>query len=1123
MLRIRLLGELSVELDGRPLPRLASGRARSLLAWLALHPGLHPRSRVASQFWPDILEESARGSLRTTLATLRRELGAGAAACVLATRDRVGIEDGPDVWIDARAFDRLVAEGRPADALALGRDELLRDLDDDWVLVARDAHRRRVAEALQALGDSAEAAEDWPAAVAYAREELALDALSDRAARTLVRRLARSGDRAGSVAAYRAFRATVREQLGIEPSEGTRALVEELLAEPNGATPALAPPLARPDRAPLVGRGDELRRLEAAWGRARAGDPAVVLVLGEAGSGKTRLLAELSRRVHAEGAAVMLGRCYEDAVIPYAPFTEALRGRAAARLAALPGWIATELARLLPELGAPPAAGAGGPQDARHRLFEAVAVIVSQAAEDAPVVLAIEDLHWADPPTLLLLAHLVRRLSRERLMVLGTVRDDEPDAALRELMGELERERRLERVELGGLDADGVAALVAAWLGDRASAALVAVVGRKSGGNPLFVEELARHVGETGAPSEALAAAAAGALPSGVKAVIAGRLARLDGAARTALAAAAVAGEEFRLADVAAAAEMGEGDVVEALDAAVGARFVREAATPGRYRFAHALVREAVADGSSAGRRALLHRRLARALEAAPGELDLPVLVHHLLGAGSTVDQHTAAGYALRAAELAVAQLAYEDAAEVLERAARTLDLAPGERALLLLALGDARARSGDAAAARPCFAEVAEAARALGDAELLAHAALGAAGLAVTVLPVRPDVRALLEEALDRLDEESALRPAVLGRLAIELYYVPPVIMRERLSARALEAGRRAGGDALLEALGARHVGLWGPDHLDERLEIADELVASARELGRREAELQGLNWRVVDLVELGRLDAARKAMEAHEALAAELRLLAYQWYAPMWRAMLALLAADGAGAERHREEAARIGHAAGDDNARLLLAVQDRTIRYTFGRLRSDDIAEIERSGAASGAEPAWRAWLGSIHLDRGDAEAARRELRRGLEGIPALPRDANWLYTMTGFSTLAAHLDDAGAAGALYPRLAPYAERTVSVGRATVCVGSTSLALGRLAATLGDDDGAERHLEAAIRHSTRVGAVIHAIAARWALAGVLERRGASERADAMRSAAVDAGRRLGYELPGALVRLY
>jgi DNA-binding SARP family transcriptional activator len=190
MLRIRLLGELSVEVDGRILERVASGRACALLAWLALHPGLHPRSRVASQFWPDILEESARASLRTTLTTLRHQLGEIAAGCIAADRERVGIEDGPGVWIDTREFARLVALRRGAQALELCRGELLSDLDDDWVLEERDRHRERVGEVLAALGAAAEEAGDMHLAARYSREHVALDPLSEDAARGLIRRLA---------------------------------------------------------------------------------------------------------------------------------------------------------------------------------------------------------------------------------------------------------------------------------------------------------------------------------------------------------------------------------------------------------------------------------------------------------------------------------------------------------------------------------------------------------------------------------------------------------------------------------------------------------------------------------------------------------------------------------------------------------------------------------------------------------------------------------------------------------------------------------------------------------------------------------------------------------------------
>jgi DNA-binding SARP family transcriptional activator len=160
MLRIRLLGELRLELEGRRLEAIASRRARSLLGWLAYHPGLHPRTRVAAVFWPDVLESSARASLRTTLATLRRELGEAAGDHIVAERERVGIAEGAGLWVDVREIERLIALGRRADALTLCGDELLVDLDDDWVLEARQAQRERVGELLAAVGEAAEAADD---------------------------------------------------------------------------------------------------------------------------------------------------------------------------------------------------------------------------------------------------------------------------------------------------------------------------------------------------------------------------------------------------------------------------------------------------------------------------------------------------------------------------------------------------------------------------------------------------------------------------------------------------------------------------------------------------------------------------------------------------------------------------------------------------------------------------------------------------------------------------------------------------------------------------------------------------------------------------------------------------
>jgi DNA-binding SARP family transcriptional activator len=1122
MLRIRLVGELRLDLDGRRLETVASRRARSLLAWLAYHPGLHPRTRVAAVFWPEVLESSARGSLRTTLATLRRALGEEAARSLVAGRDRVGLED---VWIDVREAERLAAGGDHAAALELCDGDLLTDLDDDWVLEQRGAHRDRVVELLGALGEAAEESGDLESAVRLARRRLDLDPVSEDAARALMGRLARAGDGAAAVAAYEAFRSALRRELGMAPSAETRALVGALRAAPRATASALPDVLARSGDTPLVGRHEQLAALRAAWRRASAGAAAVVLVAGEAGSGKTRLLAELASTARADGATVLAGRCMEDGIVAFAPFTEALRHHIGDDAGGLPAWVVSEIARLLPELESEAAIPAGEPHDVRHRLFEAVAAAIGHVARRTPVLLVVEDLHWADVATLRMLAHVIATVVWAPLLVAGSMRPEDADAvpALHALLGDLRRERRLERVALGGLSEAEAGDLAAAWLGTGASPpGLSEALHRRTGGNPLFIEELVRHVVESqpGRPADALVAAAGTEVPLGVQSVIDRRLSRLPEPAGQAVRIAAIAGEDFALADVAAAGGMSDDLVADGLDAAVRAGLVDESAVAGQYRFAHALIREAVLAGLTATRRALLHRRMAEVLEALPAdrrERRMPELARHLLDARPLVDGATAASSALQAADQAMRGLAYEGAADFLERAlAGDLDERDPVRAEVLLALGAARLRSGDAPSADRLFDEVAELARALDDHELLARAALGIAGLTVNVGPVRDGVRALLEEALAGVAPASPLRPRLLARLAIEVYRVQPATLREQLSADALSAGRSVGGRALLEALGARHVALWDPAHVEERLGIADELVAAASSLGEREAELQGVNWRVVDLIELGEVESARMAIAEHERLAGDLRLPAYAWYVPLWRAMLALLAGRLDEAARLSEEGERIGLAAHDENAALLFEIQRLAIRHSAGRLTGDDHDVILRRAEHRPPGAAWRTWLASIALGRGDVAGTTRAVRREVAGLATLPFDAEWLYTVTTLGVLAAKIGDAPAAAELYPRVLPYGRRIVTTGRAAQCSGSASLSLGLMAATLGDEQAAVAHLEEAVRRNDELGAVPHAVAARHALAGLLEDR---DLAAALRNDARAAADSVGMALPGDL----
>src|SRR3954452_20186952 len=374
MRRVRVLGGLAIEADARPLPVPASRPARELLAWLALHRGPHPRLELAMRFWPDVLETSARASLRTTLHELRRAVGDEP---LVADRETVGLAP---AWVDLLEVERLAGEGRAEDALALCTGEPLVGIDRDWASAVRDEHRDRVAGLLTSLADCAP---DTESALLWARELARLDPLSEDAARRLMTLHAAAGDRAAAIAAHARLAERLRRDLGIPPSRQTRELLAEIRAASDTgdgtSRPPFPPALVR--GGPFAGRAGELAAVSAACAPGRRG---VLLLAGEPGIGKTRLLAEAGRVAHAGGATVLYGRCHEELPAPYEPFVEALTALEA-----------PALARLVP---------GPSPDGDRWQLFEAIAALLAP-----PVVLLLDDLHWADAATLRLLAHLLRR------------------------------------------------------------------------------------------------------------------------------------------------------------------------------------------------------------------------------------------------------------------------------------------------------------------------------------------------------------------------------------------------------------------------------------------------------------------------------------------------------------------------------------------------------------------------------------------------------------------------------------------------------------------------------------------------------------------------------------------
>ena len=478
MLRVRLLGELAIEADGERCEPPAPAKARGLLAWLALHPGAHSRSEVAGTFWPDVLEESARASLRTALSAVRRSLGGAADAHLLATREAVGLQD---AWVDALAFAELTAAGRLEEALELGEGELLPSLDEEWARDARDEQRRRRAEVLAQV---AERAGNPAEAVRLARARLALDPLSEEAARALIERLVAAGDRAGALVAYDELRERLRGTLAIAPSPATRALYDAIRRRAPGR-PASSPLLDRRTAGVFVGR--EAERAGAAGARG------LVVIEGDAGVGKTRLALELARDVRDAGGVALVGRCSEEPLRAYEAWAEALRPL-------LDDADDSEREAVAPLFGT---GAAGEAEGERYALFEAVRELLANVADAWPLIIVLDDLHWADRPTLLLLAHLVRAPEGPPARLVGTYRSSElaRDHPLGALLADARREQLADRVALRGLGARATAELVAASTGPDTPEPVALAVHAETGGNPFFVVEVARHLAETGASS----------------------------------------------------------------------------------------------------------------------------------------------------------------------------------------------------------------------------------------------------------------------------------------------------------------------------------------------------------------------------------------------------------------------------------------------------------------------------------------------------------------------------------------------------------------------------------------------------------------------------------------------
>ena len=412
---------------------------------------------------------------------------------------------------------------------------------------------------------------------------------------------------------------------------------------------------------------------------------------------------------------MLYGRCDEEPLLAHQPFVEALRHYVrhcpAQLLSAQVQLISGELRRVVPELAerVPELSDPlpGDPDGARHRLFEAVAAFLTEAARQRPLVLLLDDLQWADEATLLLLKYVARYPGDARLLIVGTYRDTDVDRAhpLSSVLATLEREQLAERLSLGRLDENAVYELVGWHTGERAPADLRRMVFEETQGLAFFVVEVSRHLSDAANDAPAASAPTRLTLPDGVKELVRRRLARLGPGCSRVLEAAAVLGSAFAFETLERLCDAGEDELIDALERAVRSQLLTEPAHgDGRYAFSHALIRDVLYGSLGYTRRARLHRRAAAAIEAARagGELPFAELAHHLEQAGAPDDLDRALEYEELAAGESLALLAYEQAAEHLRRA---LDLLgrrgaaeqAARRCDLTIALGEAERMAGEA------------------------------------------------------------------------------------------------------------------------------------------------------------------------------------------------------------------------------------------------------------------------------------------------------------------------------------------------------------------------------------------------------------------------------------------
>ena len=925
-----------------------------------------------------------------------------------------------------------------------------------------------------------------------------------------------------------------------------RVEVVELAGHEAPATVPLPRLLAIEAPFPFVPRRGAWAVLEQAWAAGSAGERRIVLLGGEAGAGKTRLVTEFAGRAHAHGGIVLYGGCSDRLAAPYQPFAEAIEHL----VRALPqGWLddltaaqVAEVGRLAPSLAASVGpldrAGADDPDTVRYRLFGAVSSLLTAVSARHPLLLVLDDLQWGGRPTVQLLDHLSRDNSAGRVVIVGAYRSAPAEVSdpLREALPDLRRQPGVVRIGLSAFDRREIGHFVDAIGGREGDPTLEAVadlLAAQTNGNAFLMGELWRHLVDAGYIVKGRSTWRAArslddvASPEGVREVVAIRVARLPEQTRRVLETAAVAGTAFSVPVVADALGAEQRDVLGALDPAVRAGLVDEAGA-GEHRFSHVLVRRSVVDNLGPAARRGSHLDLGRALERI-GKGSVSEIAHHLTEAVPLVGADEAVEVARRAAAEATAAVAFDDAARHLEA---VLPLVDGgrRRCELLLELADAHMRAGDVAAALERCLECGTVAEAADEPSLMVAAALAyddanwraalhggvAEQLLRRTLPLAPD-------ATTKLHVQAALSRA--------LAFTGRGDEARELGDRALAAARGAGDHSAIKvAMSSLLFAPWTAESIDGQVALARELVERSIADGDTEWQTGALSKLLYGLITLGEIDEAREVVRQFTELTERSGQPLFSVLSLQAQGVLAVGEGRFADAETLAERANALSTFLSGTDAEGGYGVQLFTLRREQGRL--DEARPLVEAVARMGQEgAAWRPALAVLYAELGLLDDAARELAHLVaDDLAGVARDALYCASLSYLADTAVAVGDADAAEVLYGELLPYRHLVVQVGNHLAAYGAADRYLGELAALAGRVRDAESHFEAALRLDQRARMPVWAAHSQVAYGRFLASRGRAgdhDRAVGLLSSAADTAAALGIgavagPVAGALVGL-